>query len=230
LPNTDINCRDCWRGYYQFTQYAIEQCSKALKVDWACCNNLPELKFTTEQAYTYDEAAMVLLDNVVCKETNKLVGDAGTPIQFVCIALVLTCIFINLDPTVIRAGLASSSSLRADAIIWLENYIQNFADHAPNSDMCHVSVPTRSALWEDYKQCQINKNLRYVNKKRLLQIWRSMFPYCDVRKFVNVPGKCDTCYEIDALRKSSNVPQVQRALTMCHFVHRAGLFMLERMA
>jgi hypothetical protein len=130
----------------------------------------------------------------------------------------------------IRAGLASSSSLRADAIIWLENYMRNFADHAPNSDMCHVSVPTKAVLWEEYSKHQSERGLKFVNKKRLLKIWRSVFPHCGVRKYVNVLGKCDTCYSIDAIRKTSTNPQVHRALQMCHFLHRAGLFMLERMA
>ena len=42
-------------------------------------------------------------------------------------------------------------------------------------------------------------------------------------------GTCDTCYEIDTLRRSSPDSETQEQLKRAHHLHRGGLFNLERL-
>ena len=42
-------------------------------------------------------------------------------------------------------------------------------------------------------------------------------------------GTCDTCYEIDTLRRSSPDLETQEQLKRAHHLHRGGLFNLERL-
>lgn len=42
-------------------------------------------------------------------------------------------------------------------------------------------------------------------------------------------GKCDTCYEIDKMRRTSNCAETQKQLKVAHHLHRGGLFNLERL-
>jgi hypothetical protein len=56
----------------------------------------------------------------------------------------------------------------------------------------------------------------------------TLFPTCIKRPWVDIPGKCDTCYEIDRLRKSSEDSAVQLKCKEAHIMHRNGMFMLER--
>jgi hypothetical protein len=45
----------------------------------------------------------------------------------------------------------------------------------------------------------------------------------------NTTGTCDTCYEIDTLRRSSPDSETQEQLKRAHHLHRGGLFNLERL-
>ena len=77
-----IDCRDCWRGYYRFSVYYLEQCSKTLKSDWSLCCNVTTQPTRGAQRYTYDEAASIIENNVVREDTNTLVLNAGTDRTF----------------------------------------------------------------------------------------------------------------------------------------------------
>jgi hypothetical protein len=45
----------------------------------------------------------------------------------------------------------------------------------------------------------------------------------------SLPGKCDICYEIDTLRRSSQDKETQEQLNIAHHLHRGGMFNLERL-
>ena len=54
-----------------------------------------------------------------------------------------------------RDGLSPTSDLQLTAILWLTNYIADYANHQPNSDSSHLSVPTRGELWKEYQAHEI---------------------------------------------------------------------------
>jgi len=45
----------------------------------------------------------------------------------------------------------------------------------------------------------------------------------------SLPGKCDICYEIDTLRRSSQDKETQEQLNIANHLYRGGMFNLERL-
>lgn len=68
-----------------------------------------------------------------------------------------------------------------------------------------------------------------VSFSKFVNIWRSIFPTVACRPYVDIPGKCFTCYEIDRQRRSTSNSVVQKLLAEAHILHRGGMFMLERL-
>jgi hypothetical protein len=115
------------------------------------------------------------------------------------------------------------------AHLWLRDYFDKFGDSTPNSQAVHISVDTRKSLWLDYRADQERMKLDYVDRAKFLLLWAVMFPYYELRPFVSITGKCNTCQAIDTARRKAPAADELHALQQCHFLHRAGLFMLERM-
>ena len=53
-------------------------------------------------------------------------------------------------------------------------------------------------------------------------------PYYCIRPWLNVPGKCDTCYEIDKVPRGTQDSKVLNACKQAHILHKAGMFARER--
>lgn len=115
------------------------------------------------------------------------------------------------------------------AMVWLRNYFVSFGDHQPNGELIRVSAPTKREVWVEYKRAQERKNCAFVKCKRFSELWAAIFPEYQLEKYVNVPGKCDTCFEINARRSAAKSGVVREALKDCHAMHRAGFFMPERL-
>jgi hypothetical protein len=129
----------------------------------------------------------------------------------------------------IVAGLSPYSDVQLAAELWLREYFCNFGDTTPNSRVVHVSIDTKENLWAEYKVEQERIGLDYVTRQRFLKLWSVLYPYNELRPFVSITGKCNTCQAIDTARRKAPAADELRALQQCHFLHRAGLFMLERM-
>lgn len=143
----------------------------------------------------------------------------------------LTTLFkytIYADAEFIRAALTPLSDLQQIAVYWLEDHFNAYGDHAPDSLETRMSVPTKSDLWKEYRKEQIGNKLSFVGNSRFNELWNAIYPYYLLRPWINVPGKCETCYEIDTLRKTSTDSAVHEALRQCHHLHRGGFFMPER--
>jgi len=67
-----------------------------------------------------------------------------------------------------------------------------------------------------------------VSLNRFYELWDSLYPLSINRSWVSIPGKCNICYYIDQMRRTSTSLDVQKALQQAHLLHRGGLFMLER--
>ena len=82
----------------------------------------------------------------------------------------------------------------------------------------------------DFAESSSSKGARsgVVGYQRFTQLWNILFPRSRLRSWIDIPGKCDTCLEIDRLRRESKDRNIQLALKKAHHLHRGGLFMLER--
>ena len=72
------------------------------------------------------------------------------------------------------------------------------------------------------------QNRFVLSYRRFCEIWKTIFPDCVTRQYVDIPGKCTICYLIDEMRKSEEDSTVQKYLSVAHALHRGGMFMLER--
>jgi len=67
-----------------------------------------------------------------------------------------------------------------------------------------------------------------ISQVLFLLYLQSLVYYHEVYHY-NTTGTCDTCYEIDTLRRSSPDSETQEQLKRAHHLHRGGLFNLERL-
>jgi hypothetical protein len=113
-------------------------------------------------------------------------------------------------------------------VTWLENHFEVYGDKAPNKHEIQLSVTMKKEVFQLYEREQHNQGLESVQYNIFVNLWASLFPNVKSRPWVDVPGKCSTCYIIDRLRKTSEEKEVQRHIGLAHQMHRGGLFMLER--
>lgn len=114
--------------------------------------------------------------------------------------------------------------------IWLEEFFLTFGDHAPNDETISLSLVHKKNAYQQYvtEMSESIPKRPYVSLPRFIAVWNVTFPNCKCRTFVDVPGKCDICYEIDRQRKACPDAHTQRKLTEAHNMHRGGMFMKER--
>lgn len=131
----------------------------------------------------------------------------------------------------IRAALQPLACTQQFCSAWLGEYFRTYGDQSPNSAETKLSLMNKIEVYEAYKhEFQIlNSPAReVVNYCTFNQLWNNIYPFATMRPYVDIPGKCDTCYEIDRLRRTAEDKRVQVACSQAHVLHRGGLFMLER--
>ena len=128
----------------------------------------------------------------------------------------------------IRCSLMSRSEKSHFCVIWLENYFERYGDFAPNRDEIMLAISRKKEVYDLYVQDMSSTDRDVVSLQEFYTIWNAFFPRCVSRPWVDIPGKCNTCYEIDRQRRESNDPVVQEKLREAHLMHRGGMFMLER--
>jgi hypothetical protein len=133
-----------------------------------------------------------------------------------------------VETNVVRAALTPRPPAYQHCKIWLEQHFDMYGDKAPNKDEVHLSVTSKGALYKDYEQFMQSSQLEKVTYTAFVNIWNALFPNVKQRPWVDVPGKCSTCYLIDRMRKTSEDREVQYHLGLAHSLHRGGFFMLER--
>ena len=136
--------------------------------------------------------------------------------------------FLLLDLEMVRAAMTPLADSQHFAVIWLEDHFNKFGDHAPNSLETHLSISNKKDVWQEYKKESEEKHLDVVSKERFNELWNTLFPHFLIRPWIDVPGKCETCYEIDTQRRTCKDTAIHEALKQCHHLHRGGLFMPER--
>lgn len=131
----------------------------------------------------------------------------------------------------VRAALTPKEDSHHHCSLWLEQYFDIYGDKMPNFDEIRVALMEVKDLYEQYKvdfAAQANNTIPIVTYETFCTIKSVLFPDCVMRSYTDIPGKCETCFRIDELRRKSSDETVQRKLSEAHHLHRGGLFMLER--
>jgi hypothetical protein len=130
----------------------------------------------------------------------------------------------------IIAAMSPDSYKTGLTIEWLSQYFDTFGDKQPNGDKIKLSINTKRELYEEYyADMQLMDPQAVVSESSFETLWNGLFPSVRIRSWVNIPGKCNICMEIDKLRRKPNKSEATRAaLKHAHLLHRGGLFMLER--
>jgi hypothetical protein len=131
-----------------------------------------------------------------------------------------------VEPHMIRAALMSKSDAHQYCVIWFEEYFRKYGDYAPNRDEVKLAITRKKEIYDLYVEDM--KERPTVQQNKFYEIWNALFPRCVSRPWCDIPGKCNTCYEIDRMRRESRDGEVQEQLREAHLMHRGGLFMLER--
>jgi hypothetical protein len=106
----------------------------------------------------------------------------------------------------------------------------DMCDVSPNSDFVKVHALLKREIYNQYCQEQqaLDPDTSVVSESIFNQLWLVVYPYCVRRVHCNIPGKCEICGTIDKLRRSSNTRVTLLYLKKAHFLHRGGMFMMER--
>jgi hypothetical protein len=128
----------------------------------------------------------------------------------------------------VSQALIPLASLQHSAMVWLDQYAKEYGDMIPNKDQIWLSMPTKRAVWGQYTDDMTKLGLPNIAESTFIDLWNSIYPNYLIRPWVDITGKCATCYEIDFIRRKSKSSAVMEAARNCHLLHRGGLFMLER--
>jgi hypothetical protein len=79
-----------------------------------------------------------------------------------------------------------------------------------------------------YETEQRYLNLPVVPPSKFGEIWNAVFPNLKIRAWINPPGKCNLCGNIDSKRRVATESGVKEALRQCHLIHRGGFINPER--
>jgi hypothetical protein len=134
-------------------------------------------------------------------------------------------LYVSIDEDMVRCALTPRS--QQACVVWLENHFEVYGDKAPNRLATHISAVTKKDVYSSYME-ESGGYDDVVSYSTFINLWNCLFPNVKSRPWVDVPGKCNTCYLIDDQRKSATDREVQRHLGLAHQLHRGGFFMLER--
>ncbi len=149
------------------------------------------------------------------------------------------CSESNVPENIVRAALTPSPAnidsrsivdRNALAIVWLEHYVDHFADISPNSEFKKVNVSFLKEVYEMYKSSEVVKKTgKSVSYKIFLDLWGVIFPYASKRPWCNIPGKCETCYQIDKARRNTTDAKIHVMLQELHTIHRGVIIYTKKL-
>jgi hypothetical protein len=202
LPGEYKVCKVAFAKVYGISVYHLEKCSAATKrsLDGNCTSS--KVRAWTDgkiHNFTYRESEDLLRENLGFVEEKMA-----------------------------RASLSPLADRQQFATVWLERHFAKYGDCSPDSNMVRLMVLAKRTLWVEYKKDMDAISQEIVTEARFSELWAVLFPRYMNRTWCNIPGKCDTCYEIDQLRRTSQDAEVHKRLREAHHLHRGGMFMLER--
>lgn len=224
-------CRSTWGALYSVAKNYLDQVAakfKAIKLNQAdpvlYVENIQQFTDATVHPYKYNEVIDIIDENVAY-DTQAKDGISGQ---------------LNLASDMVADSLSPHCDAQSYASIWLEDYFEEYADHSPNSLCKKANSQEKIELFNEYVSdmkvlnanstaaiegaCEIN----IVGYSTFNRLWNHLFPHYLTRRFCKIPGKCDTCAKIQALRQNSTDEAVQKAARQLHVLHRGGCFIPER--
>lgn len=112
---------------------------------------------------------------------------------------------------------------------WLRRFFKICGDCIPNEPgKVKLNINTIKDVYDQYEAAITLANLDKVDYSAFTTMWSNLFPYCLARNVVDIPGKCNTCFLIDNLQRTTKGSEMLTALTFAHILHRGGLIMPER--
>lgn len=140
--------------------------------------------------------------------------------------------FDFLDDSMVRSSLTPTTSPTFEAVVWMEDFFKTYGDAVPNADEIRLPIMTKKDVFDKYEHHfkSIVPPLPTVDYSRFINLWNAQFPNARKRPWCEIPGKCDTCYRIDKLRKTADDSITLKKLQDAHLMHRGGMFMKQRKA
>ena len=133
-----------------------------------------------------------------------------------------------LDPRMVRAGLCPMAQAQQICVAWLSDYFLAQGDNEPDSRETLIQVTKREELLIKYKTEMKRRQRQMVDDDTFFELWRCLFPHSKTRPYCDLPGNCTTCADIDNGKRHATTLYEGQRYKEAHFMHRAGLFMLER--
>ena len=99
----------------------------------------------------------------------------------------------------VRAALTPIADSSQFSVEWLYRYFENYAENAPHIRFNKLNITDKQSVWKSYVNDFHNNPIteKVLNYSSFLQLWNAIFPEYVTRRWVNIPGKCDTCEAID---------------------------------
>jgi hypothetical protein len=210
-------CMRTFAELHGFTQYSFEIISKTLK---AVALSHPDEIVPSQKRVLGNVQYKPLLDHHI---HGKNFNDVRDIFEKHCSeeAIPETMIRAALTPSNARINSISIVDHNQLAVVWLEEYVDHFADVSPNSEFKKLNVTFLSEIYATYKSSEgIKKSGKFVSYNTFLELWSIIFPYATKRPWCNIPGKCETCYQIDKARRNTTDYKIQKMLQELHTIHR----------
>lgn len=191
-------CRDVFMRICGITKYEMDRASSTFRSNVQAVRATPLKEFKDEDIQQFDHATtrQLFLSQVIDSKTSR-------PIE-------------NLSENAIRCAMIPFSEKYFHANTFLQRHFEVYGDYAPNQYLVQVSCPWRHDIFVDYQKHVDSLNsdqkpmadlrlplVEKLNFNEFTDFWASLYPNHVTRKFVNVVGKCSTCYEIDKCRQSA---------------------------
>lgn len=115
---------------------------------------------------------------------------------------------------------------------WFNYFFNLVGDKAPNSSEIHIEPCTRLSIFNEYHDtitCLYpHKTEDYLLKFTCFnKIWNTCFPFCKIRQYKAVTGKCNCCGVLSDMRRKYRATKIRQDVTDLHALHRIT-YMAER--
>jgi len=115
---------------------------------------------------------------------------------------------------------------------WFDYFFNLVGDKAPNCNEIHIEPCTKQSIYSEYHDtisCLYPENAKeyLLGYSQFAQVWNDCFPYCKIRQYKAVTGKCNCCGVLSDLRRKYKKTSVRQEVTDLHALHRIT-YMAER--
>jgi hypothetical protein len=133
---------------------------------------------------------------------------------------------IEFDQRMLQMGTLGRHEI--ETFIWFRDHFDLIGDPMPNTDgQIHIDKIEKQEIYILY----VNEVARdCLTFSSWLKFWNKVFPNVSIRQWKNVTGKCEHCGLINNGRLLAQSQEEVKAFRKLHLLHKAGNFMLERLA